>query len=214
MEHPYTKQNTSFAALLEAESDRIEDAFFEKETVVGLSLAGKVFRNVTFRGCRFSETDFSECDWSDVSFDNCDLSACRMRDGFFHLVRIERSKLTGSEFSGAVFQNCSFRDCRAEYANFSDARFRGNCIFSSCDLSEAFFPSCRVSDKAGKPTLSFRDCRLRMAEFFHTKLAGFDLSSCEIEGIVLSANLEELNGATVDYSQTPVLLKKLGIRVI
>ena len=56
-------------------------------------------------------------------------------------------------------------------------------------------------------------CRLQGCSFFHTSLAGIDLTDNDIEGIVLSQSLSELRGAILSSEQCEVIARLLGVRV-
>ena len=49
------------------------------------------------------------------------------------------------------------------------------------------------------------------ASFFKTPMGGLDLTSCQIDGLVLSQAGEELRGLIVDPMQAAVLARRLGI---
>lgn len=52
------------------------------------------------------------------------------------------------------------------------------------------------------------------AELFRTPLAGVDLTTCTLDGIVLSETCAELKGATIHASQAAVVARILGITVV
>ena len=59
--------------------------------------------------------------------------------------------------------------------------------------------------------MAFRDCDLTGTRLFHTPLAGLDLTTCHLEGLVLSDGGEELRGVIVDRWQAGELARRLGI---
>ena len=52
------------------------------------------------------------------------------------------------------------------------------------------------------------------SEFFRTPLKGIDLSSCNIEQLLVSSEKTELKGVIVNTAQAVEFAKLLGIRVV
>ena len=57
------------------------------------------------------------------------------------------------------------------------------------------------------------DSSLRGVSFVNTSLKGLDLSSCAIEGLVVSDPPWELRGLTVDLFQAAALAGLLGLHI-
>ena len=55
------------------------------------------------------------------------------------------------------------------------------------------------------------DCSLSGVSFFQTPLSGLDLTSCRLEGLILSQDGGELRGAVVDRWQAAELAKRMGL---
>ena len=59
-----------------------------------------------------------------------------------------------------------------------------------------------------------RENDLTGAELFRAELRGIDLSSCTIDGIVLSQSCGELRGVKIGANQAAVVARILGIEVV
>ena len=60
--------------------------------------------------------------------------------------------------------------------------------------------------------LAFRRADLTGADFFQTSLRGVDLSTCEIRGLTLSQDHQELRGAVLALEQAPDVAALLGVK--
>lgn len=97
--------------------------------------------------------------------------------------------------------------CKADYANFSQGRFRCVC-FSESDLRSGVLAGCRLE------YAEFDRCDLSQAELFGTPLAGISLVGNTIAGIRFgAAESRELRGAVVDRMQALELARMLGFEI-
>lgn len=60
---------------------------------------------------------------------------------------------------------------------------------------------------------AFDACDLTQADVFRTPLAGIDLSTCDIQGIVVSSDFRELRNCLVSPLQAVELAGLLGVKV-
>ena len=54
---------------------------------------------------------------------------------------------------------------------------------------------------------------LTKVNFFKTSLSDIDFSSCRIDGILVSENLNELKGASINAAQAVDIIKYIGIKI-
>ena len=80
--------------------------------------------------------------------------------------------------------------------------------FAGCNLREASLSRLRLRSR-----LELEDCDLSRAELFQTRLAGVDLTSCNIAGVRVSDTFRELRDAYVGVDQLPDLAGLLGVKL-
>ena len=61
--------------------------------------------------------------------------------------------------------------------------------------------------------MNFSQNDFTAANFFKTSLSGIDLSNCEIASILVSENLSELKGASINITQAADIVKYIGIKI-
>lgn len=164
------------------------------------------FQRTAFTSCRFAGSDFSGSSFLDTSFTNCDFS--------------------NSRFSGCYFKNCSVSDCKGDGCDFSQSTFLtsalmkgsycygnfSNTLWKDSVISQTKLCMACLSDSKFKK-LRFEQVNLTRSEFFHTALKGVDLSSCIIEGIIVSDTFNELRGLKIDASQALDIASLLGVKI-
>lgn len=197
---------STFAAAAVEENRTLEGILVEGATLVGADLSELVVRGAHFVRCRFLNCSLGGADFTDVVCEGCDWSGSRMPRSFWQRAVWNDCKGTGADLSGASFRDIRFTGCRLDYGNFSACTFR-DCAFSGCDLKGAYLRECRVKN------LALEKCQIVETSFFRTSLAGLDLTTCRLEGIIISQGGEELKGVIVDPFQAVELAKRLGIVV-
>ena len=139
-----------------------------------------------------------------MGFHNCDLSGGNFDAAFFH-----RTDFTDCRATGVRLQRCRMRQVRLDDSRLSEADLTAcklqNTAFSRCKLEGARFPRSRFVQTA------FDHCDLTGADFVHTLLKDVDLTTCVIDGLVLSERCAELRGAVVDLWQAAGLARRLGV---
>ena len=88
-------------------------------------------------------------------------------------------------------------------------------LMASLDASSEVLPSVTSPSRDAilAKRLRLEGCDLTRAELFGTKLAGVDLSSCEIAALRVSDTFRELRGAKVGIDQAPDLIGLLGVKL-
>lgn len=148
-----------------------------------------VFQKSYFKNCYFKNCDFSNCDFSNSTFSNC---------------TFQNVKCLGTDFSEGVFKDTCIKECVFKYAVFTFSLFNV-CDIEKSDMSEAYMDNCKLKK------LILSDVNLIRANFYKTLLKGIDLRNCQIDGIILSTEAKELNGAVVEMFQAAELAKMLGV---
>lgn len=148
-----------------------------------------VFQKTYFKNCFFKNCDFSNCDFSNSTFSNC---------------KFQNVKGVGTNFSDSSFKDIKISDCLFRYAVFTYSLFN-ICAIEQSDLTEAFIDNCKMKK------LTLDHVNLIRANFYKTVLKGIDFRTCQIDGLILSTEAKELNGAIVDLLQAAELAKMLGI---
>lgn len=108
---------------------------------------------------------------------------------------------------GVELHQCLLRGCVLRMANFSLSKAQ-DVRFAQCDLTEAALRDLRECKR-----VEFSACDLRRAELAGTRLAGIDLTTCEIGGNTWGPGLAEVRGAIVTPLQAMELARALGVRI-
>ena len=140
-------------------------------------------------------------------FERCDLSNARLSEAFFQRVRFVDCKLLGADLDGARLRSAAFSGCVLRMANFSLLKAQ-DVRFAQCDLTEAALRDLRECKR-----VEFSACDLRRAELAGMRLAGMDLTTCEIGGNTWGPGLAEVRGAIVTPLQAMELARALGVRI-
>lgn len=199
-------QAPSFSEELQAQSVgileeyRYDDlAFCDEETEVD-------YVQKEFYECRFTNVHLTgrmhACLFADVIFEECDLSNCDLRECVFHRCIFKKCRLTGIDLSFGTFCDVVFQHCQCAYANLNGTKWE-RCLLDSCMFRESAIHELKWKD------LNIHACDLTGSEFFHTKLAGLDLSDSNIEGITVE--LKDLRGLIVNSMQAVSLSQLLGL---
>ena len=192
---------------LAREEERLPDGLtLSQETAEGLDLTELEFRDAVFHKCRFVRCDLSGAAFLNCRLESCDLTGCRLPGSFWRDCR-----LTGCKADGADFRRSRLKDTLLEQSLFRSAPFTGGrwdrISAKECNFTDAVLSELRLT----KVVLEKSD--LTGAELFHTPLGGMDLTTCTLDGIVLSETCAELKGAVIHASQAAVVARILGITV-
>ena len=194
--------NVDFISNLEKFED-IANLYFENITFCDINITF-YFENIYFLKCKFFNIDFSRCNYNNIKFQNCIFENCTFENTIFNQVLIDNCNLKNNNFEGASFNNFIVSNSVIKYNNFILSKFNyAKIIFSNMDYSF-------LSEVTFKNFLTY-DTSWAKVEFFKTKLDKIDVSKCNIEGIIISNNFEELKGMIVSYDQAVSLSKLLGI---
>ena len=170
------------------------------------SCRGAEFWACIFRGCDLRGAQWKDAAFTDVVFDRCDLSNTRFAGLYLQRVHLIGCKLLGSDLSAARLRSVRFTECPMRMVNLSACKIN-QVVFSDCQLTEAGLQSL-----AEIKNLTLNNCDLTRAELLNMKLFGLDLTTCQLDGILLQG-APELRGAIVTASQALVLSSLLGLRI-
>lgn len=189
------------------EDDRIFDIVFVKEDLENLDMSEMKFENVVFRKCRFINCLFEKAIFYNSIFEDCDLSGCKFTAGYWKASKIVGSKGSGSNFKLCTFKNFELVETKFQYGNFSNSLWEAAQI-TKCELPESCFAEIKFR------SILFSTTNLKRVDFFKTSLKGINLSTCDIEGIMVSDTYYELKGLKVKPMQAVALSLLLGIKVV
>ncbi len=186
-----------------------EEQFVEKRTFSGETLADFCgekldFSLVTFEKCRFVACDFSHASFINVTMYGCDFSNCCFKDSYWKECAIQHCKADGADFENATLRQTGINETPCRYINLTHALL-DHCFMSVCDLRECAFSEVKLRQS------KFVDVDFRQSNFFKTPLKGCDLSSCNVDGILLSDTFVELKGARISAEQAPYIASLLGV---
>ena len=194
--------------LTEALNDEmlIKNAAFSSETLIDFDAERLDFDHVSFERCRFVNCFFSHASFLHCTFQSCDFSNCHFDDSFWR-----ESEISGCKANGAVFEHTTLRmltisntPCR--YINLSRSLL-DRCQFSSCDFRESAFSEVQIQKS------QFDNVDFCQSDFFKTSLKGVDLTTCKIEGILVSDHFQELRGLEISAEQAPYIAAFLGVKI-
>ncbi len=99
------------------------------------------------------------------------------------------------------------KNCSMNYVNVAESKWE-KCTLEEIQFQRAFFSTVTLK-KTTMTGMNFKG-----VDFYKTSLAGYDLTDANLEEIILSDDLKELQGAKVNMFQAAELITKLGIKVI
>lgn len=184
--------------------DDVTDRHFLQGALSGDFPPRMEFRRCQFDGVRLSGCRFDRSDFVDVVFSGCGLSGAELSGCSFLRCRFENCKGVGTAFVHSPMRHVAFEGGPFRMANFSETTFK-TVRFSGCDLTESVFLQCIPQG------LAFDSCKLININFCRTRLAGLDLSSNQLEGILVAG--DELRDAVVSPLQAVELARLLGIKI-
>lgn len=193
----------------------VERAINEGDDAQALRLTGVDFgplaaRRASFKGCAFEKCVFANMEVGRIEFQDCAFSGCDFAGAHLDGVSMLRvsfavCRWVGAYLPDATLRHGTFEENQMAYANFGSAKLL-NVHMKGCDLNHASFGYAQLKD------VRWEGCRLSGAELFGVKLAGMDLRTDEIDGIVLG-DRSELVGAVVTRMQALDLAYLLGVIV-
>ena len=189
------------------QDDPLEGWLFSGMEAAWASADGVELRQCLLRGCELRGASLKRGSFVDVVFERCDLSNARLSEAFFQRVRFVDCKLLGADLDSARLRSAAFTGCVLRMANFSLSKAQ-DVRFAQCDLTEAALRDLRECKR-----VEFSACDLRRAELAGTRLAGMDLTTCEIGGNTWGPGLAEVRGAIVTPLQAMELARALGVRI-
>lgn len=184
--------------------DMIQYAHYQNQSAVSIHEHNKEFKQCLFEGVNFEDTTFENSYFIDITFKNCDLSNIKLYACLLRRVQFINCKCLGSDFSESVFDNIIMTDCLCGFANFAFMKNK-EVHFANCDFQNASFLETKLNKT------SYNECSFTECEFLHSSLYNIDLSTCRLEGILISPT--DIQGAIIDSYQASSLIHLLKVKV-
>lgn len=184
------------------------DFEYNDEIVTKIDCSKIEFNKVIFNNCIFNNVVIDEGLFYNVTFNNCDLSNIKLYNCYFKDCKFNQSKLSGSQFSGSQFKNVKFSKNQMNYAFFNEVKME-QVIIEECNLEEA----CLV-DMKFKKKIEFINTILSNCSLVNSLFSGIDLSSCKIDGLILSDDFREIRGCKLRHHQLLDLVHLFKIELV
>ena len=192
------------SALLDPDRGTLEAVEIRKLHAVEADFTELKVSSSRFSNCQFLSCDFTGALLLDITFEDCDFSNSIFDSVAFTRCTFNDCKFAGASFTEGLWEHVAAKDCTFAYGAFNRCLWKivraHTCDFSSADMSEM-----------GLRSISLDDNRFVGTNFFRTKLAGLDFTSCQLEGIVISDAMVEVYGAKLGLYQAAALARRLGI---
>lgn len=189
----------------------LEEVLFDKEyrdeVIEKLDFNRLELESVRFINCRLIGCDLSGCVFKQVSFEKCDLSNLIWKNGYFRDITFTDCKGDGSDFGQSSFINAVIEGGTYHYGNFS-ATLWDNSEILNTEFGDSFFSEAKFKK------IRFDNVNLIRSDFFKTVLKGIDLSTCIIDGIMVSDTFREIKGVRLNAEQAVVIAQMLGVKFI
>lgn len=179
---------------------------FDDLELAEVSAGGATFDQVVFRACTFEDVDFSRCAFTDVKFIGCRFVSCSMERCWLNRCDFVSCSAPGLSFQKGRLTSVSFADSQLRYVEFSGATVSG-LRARKTSLAESLWHDVSLK------RVALDACDLTRADVFRASLAGIDLSTCDIAGIIVSNTFRELRGCIVSPEQATQLAGLLGITI-
>ncbi|WP_239724168.1 MULTISPECIES: pentapeptide repeat-containing protein [unclassified Mammaliicoccus] len=157
-----------------------------------------------FNQCTFESIDFTKIHGLDLVFHGCDLSNCQFEDASLNRIQFKDGRMIGATFTDLTLKHVQFSNCQLKMSQFVNCQF-DHVLFNDNQMSETYISFCK------QKALEIKDCSLTSLEVVETSLNGVDLSSNEIEELVIQPT--DLKGATVSEYQAYDILPLFGVKV-
>jgi uncharacterized protein YjbI with pentapeptide repeats len=190
------------AALCAGEA--LEETVFSEISVSVRRIGSIRDSQLLFERVSFAECEIGSANLFDTQFFGCDFSNAMLRNLEATRVEFVDCKLVGTNAFGCRMQDVLIDRCDASFAQFGEGRLR------RCEIRASQFRESALNRMEFEGT-RLHEVILRQADLGETSLAGLDLSTCEIDGIVL--RIEDLHGAIVNAAQAMELARFLGVTI-
>ncbi len=184
------------------------DFEYHDEIVTALDCSKIEFNQVIFNNCIFNDVIIDEGLFYNITFNNCDLSNIKLYNCYFKDCKFNQSKLSGSQFSGSQFKNVNFSKNQMNYSFFNEVKME-SVIIDECNLEEAY-----LVDMKFKKKIEFINTILSNCSLVNSLFTGIDLSSCEIDGLILSDDFREIRGSKLCHHQLLDLVHLFKIELV
>lgn len=186
----------------------LDEVLFDKEyrdeVIDGLDFSRLELESVRFTNCRLIGCGLSGCVFKQVSFEKCDLSNLLWKGGYFRDVTFADCKGDGSDFSQSSMINTVIEGGTYHYGIFSSTLWE-NSEIRNTEFRDSFFSEAKFKK------IRFDLVDLTRSDFFKTVLKGIDLSTCVIDGIMVSDTFREIKGVRLNAEQAVVIAQMLGV---
>lgn len=178
----------------EFEKIEIKDQEINNKSLGNVSFKASILINTKFENVVFNNVKFINTDLSNTTFTNCGLHNCHFID----------CKLIGTSFNDSTIKNTNYTNIIGKYLGFSYCRIT-DVNMKESNLTEARFLELTLN------RFTVEETNLTKTEWNMVSLYGMDLSTCEIENILIDPKY--VKGATLSYEQIIHLAPLLGIKI-
>lgn len=172
----------------------LTEVTMQNKTFGHITILESSFLECTFDNVVFNHVVFSHVDLSNVNFTNCGLHHCQFID----------CKMVGLSFVDSVLKSTTLQNIVGKYMGISYSKME-DCSILDSDLTEA-----RILD-VKRTKFILENVNLKGTEFNMVSLSGVDLSTCNLENILMDAKY--LRGAILGFNQMVELAPILGIKL-
>lgn len=172
----------------------LTEVTMQNKTFGHITILESSFLECTFDNVVFNHVVFSHVDLSNVNFTNCGLHHCQFID----------CKMVGLSFVDSVLKSTTLQNIVGKYMGISYSKME-DCSILDSDLTEA-----RIFDVKHTKFI-LENVNLKGTEFNMVSLSGVDLSTCNLENILMDAKY--LRGAILGFNQMVELAPILGIKL-
>jgi len=189
-----------------SQKTHLEDLEWNDDSLAGVDLRGKSFRDCRFSNIRLPEALLHDCVFEDCIFDSCDLTMADVTGAAFRDILFQRSKLMGINWTpvrGLVF-SVTFVECNLTHATFAERKMPAT-IIRDCRAHETTFADVDLCGAI------FSGTDLYKARFMNVNLTEADLS--EAENYDISPQQNRLKDTLFSKEAALALVGELGVIV-
>ncbi|MFQ7026691.1 MAG: pentapeptide repeat-containing protein, partial [Acutalibacteraceae bacterium] len=186
--------------------EAIEYKQYENEILADIAIENIEFESVVLTNCKFMNCNFERVSFYHTQLNHCEFANCNFSEGYFKHVQWIDCKGDGADFSQSSFMNITI-----ENGSYFCTNFTGNIMddasIQNANMSNAFMPESKFK------RFSVVNTNLEKVDFFKTSLKGIDVSTCNIAGITVSENFNEIKGIQIDALQAADIAQLVGVKI-
>ena len=175
--------------------EAIEYKQYENEILADIAIENIEFESVVLTNCKFMNCN-----------NHCEFANCNFSEGYFKHVQWIDCKGDGADFSQSSFMNITIENGSYFCTNFTETLWDDASI-QNANMSNAFMPESKFK------RFSVVNTNLEKVDFFKTSLKGIDVSTCNIAGITVSENFNEIKGIQIDALQAADIAQLVGVKI-